>query len=240
MGFLKPAWPVGPKKRLRLIKNIWHELLKVGGQSFQNRLFQVRIYSFEGPSIKDVGIFQGGGGSQIPMLQEIRRQKLGKSGSKFRHGGGGDQKRPKKFRRLLWTAPYPDDIRILSHAVQKSVFLSVLGQIYLFICLLVCIPMLHNLDTLANDVGMQIVGTYLLCRWVPTGLKSGLSGNLKDVSSFKLQLQGSFNYNTFSLFIHEYNALSSSDSSISSKGSFNNYVDKKRGRGSVESPRLVM
>jgi hypothetical protein len=33
------------------------------------------------------------------------------------------------------------------------------------------------------------------------------------------------------LTIHEYNALSNSDSSISSKGSFNNYVDKKRGEG---------
>ena len=50
----------------------------------------------KGPSIKDVGIFFGGGGrSQIPMLQDIRRCKLGKSGSKFRHGGGGYQKRPK-------------------------------------------------------------------------------------------------------------------------------------------------
>ena len=46
-----------------------------------------------------------GGEGEIPMLQEIRRYKLGKSGSKFRHGGGGYQKRPKKFRRLLWTAP---------------------------------------------------------------------------------------------------------------------------------------
>ena len=35
-----------------------------------------------------------GGEGEIPMLQEIRRYKLGKSGSKFRHGGGGYQKRP--------------------------------------------------------------------------------------------------------------------------------------------------
>ena len=49
--------------------------------------------------------FKGGGGSQIPMLQIIRRQKLDKSGSKFRHGGEGYKKQPKKFRRLLWTAP---------------------------------------------------------------------------------------------------------------------------------------
>ena len=40
------------------------------------------------------------------MLQDIRRQGLGKSGLKFRHGGGGNLKWPKKFRRLLWTAPY--------------------------------------------------------------------------------------------------------------------------------------
>ena len=43
--------------------------------------------------------------SQISMLQDIRRQKLSKSGSKFRQGGGGYQKWSKKFRRLLWTAP---------------------------------------------------------------------------------------------------------------------------------------
>ena len=40
------------------------------------------------------------------MLQDIRRQGLGKSGLKFRHEGGGNLKWPKKFRRLLWTAPY--------------------------------------------------------------------------------------------------------------------------------------
>ena len=40
------------------------------------------------------------------MLQDIRRYKLGKSGSKFRHGRGrGVSKMAKKFRRLLWTAP---------------------------------------------------------------------------------------------------------------------------------------
>ena len=44
------------------------------------------------------------GGSQILMLQDIRRWKLGKSGSKFRHGGGGHKKRTKKLRCLLWTA----------------------------------------------------------------------------------------------------------------------------------------
>ena len=48
---------------------------------------------------------RGEGGSQILMLPDIRIQKLGKSGSKFQHGGGGYQKRPKKFRRLLWMAP---------------------------------------------------------------------------------------------------------------------------------------
>ena len=31
------------------------------------------------------------------MLQYIRREKLGKSGSKFRHGGGEYQKQPKKY-----------------------------------------------------------------------------------------------------------------------------------------------
>ena len=30
---------------------------------------------------------------------------LEKSGLKFRHGGGWYQKWPKKFRRLIWTAP---------------------------------------------------------------------------------------------------------------------------------------
>ena len=63
-------------------------------------------YTTQGPSIKDVIIFQGGRGSYFPMLLDIRRQKLGKSGSKFRHGGGGYQKWPKNFRRLLWTATY--------------------------------------------------------------------------------------------------------------------------------------
>ena len=47
-----------------------------------------------------------GGGSQIPMLQDIRREKLSKSGSKFPHRGGGSLKWPKKFRRLLWMAPF--------------------------------------------------------------------------------------------------------------------------------------
>ena len=50
----------------------------------------------------DVGILQGEGprggvgGSQIPMLQDIKRQKLGKSGSKFRHGVGGIKNVQKK------------------------------------------------------------------------------------------------------------------------------------------------
>ena len=39
--------------------------------------------------------FRGGGGSQILMLQDIRRQGLGKSGLKFRHGGRGYQNWPK-------------------------------------------------------------------------------------------------------------------------------------------------
>ena len=39
------------------------------------------------------------GGPQISMLQDIRRQGLGKSGLKFQHGGGGYQKWPKKFQR---------------------------------------------------------------------------------------------------------------------------------------------
>ena len=60
----------------------------------------------KGPSIKDKEYFRGERGSKIPMLKEIRRQKLGKSVSKFRHGGGGYKKRPNKFRHLLWTAPY--------------------------------------------------------------------------------------------------------------------------------------
>ena len=34
-------------------------------------------------AIKDVEMFQGGGVSQIPMLKDIRRQDLGKSGPKF-------------------------------------------------------------------------------------------------------------------------------------------------------------
>ena len=48
-------------------------------------------------AIKDVEMFQGGGVSQIPMLKDIRRQDLGKSGPKFRHGEGGYQKRPKNY-----------------------------------------------------------------------------------------------------------------------------------------------
>ena len=44
--------------------------------------------------------FRGGGGSQILMLQDIRRQGLGKSGLKFRHGGRGYQNWPKNFSKL--------------------------------------------------------------------------------------------------------------------------------------------
>ena len=65
-----------------------------------------QIYRNQGPSIKDVGIFQGVRGvSNSDVARYQKRQKLGKSGSKFRHGGGGYKKRPKKFRRLLWTVP---------------------------------------------------------------------------------------------------------------------------------------
>ena len=49
----------------------------------------LQVYLHEEPSINDVGIFQGVGMSPIPMLQGIRRYKLGKPGSKFRHGGMG-------------------------------------------------------------------------------------------------------------------------------------------------------
>ena len=55
------------------------------------------------------------------MLQDIRRWKLGKSGSYFLYGGGGFQKWPKQIRRLLWTAP----IRNLSHACKPPFYLFI-------------------------------------------------------------------------------------------------------------------
>ena len=58
-----------------------------------------------GPPIKDVEMFGGGRGSKISMLQDIIWWGLGKSGLKFRHGGGGYQKWSKNLRRFLWTAP---------------------------------------------------------------------------------------------------------------------------------------
>ena len=39
------------------------------------------------------------------MLQDIRREKLGKSESKFRHGGGGYQKWPKKIPTSFMNGP---------------------------------------------------------------------------------------------------------------------------------------
>ena len=53
--------------------------------------------------------FKGEGGSQIPMLQIIRRQKLDKSGSKFRHGGGGVSKTAQKILTSFMDGPY--DVR---------------------------------------------------------------------------------------------------------------------------------
>ena len=41
------------------------------------------------------------GGVSFPMLQDIRRKKWGKSGSKFRNGGRRYQTRPKNFGQLL-------------------------------------------------------------------------------------------------------------------------------------------
>ena len=38
-------------------------------------------------------------------LSSGRAMKLGKTGSKFRHGGRGNQKWPKQLRRFLWTTP---------------------------------------------------------------------------------------------------------------------------------------
>ena len=64
----------------------------------------------------------GEGGSQISMLQDTY-QKIGvrQVRVKFRHGGGGYQKWPKTFRRLLWTAPaghfWPYEYALHSHCV---------------------------------------------------------------------------------------------------------------------------
>ena len=79
----------------------------------------------EGPTKKVVGIFQGGVGSQILMLQDIKRQKSGKLGSKFGHGGGGYQKQPKQIRHLLWTAPYlPNCCKEKKHGLSQIFFCS--------------------------------------------------------------------------------------------------------------------
>ena len=66
----------------------------------------VSLYTFFGAIHKRRWNILGGRGRQISILQDIRRKGLGKSGLKFRHGGGGYQKWPKKFRRLLWMAPF--------------------------------------------------------------------------------------------------------------------------------------
>ena len=50
-------------------------------------------------------ILGGGGGLKFRYCKILEGRGLGKSGLKFRHGGEGYQKWPKKFRRLLWTAP---------------------------------------------------------------------------------------------------------------------------------------
>ena len=72
-------------------------------------------------------------------------------------------------------------------STKVSVFKVFGGRyIYSFVCLFAYLCYITLIHLQMTQLGMQILGTYLLCRWVPTGLKSGLSGNLKDVSSFKL------------------------------------------------------
>ena len=89
-----------------------------------NDIQQKNIY--QGPSIEDVGIFKGVGGSEIPMLQEIRRQKLGKSGSKFRHGEGGYQGRPKNSD-VFYGRPLDENVQLSKtysiQAVNHSAFI---------------------------------------------------------------------------------------------------------------------
>ena len=66
---------------------------------------------------------QGGGGLKFRCCYlDIRRQKLGKSVSKFPipTWGRGYLQRPKQFRRLLWTAPYKIYI-----SVEQMAFLFV-------------------------------------------------------------------------------------------------------------------
>ena len=40
------------------------------------------------------------------------------AGSKFRHGGGGYQKWPKKFRRLLWMAPLSKLAKLVNYELR--------------------------------------------------------------------------------------------------------------------------
>ena len=53
------------------------------------RAGQIGDITFGAIHKKRRNVLRGVVASQILMLQDIRRKKLGKSGSKFQHGGGG-------------------------------------------------------------------------------------------------------------------------------------------------------
>ena len=92
------------------------------------------------------------------MLLDIRRQKLGKSGSKFRHGGGGYQKWPKKCRRLLWTAPYDKT----KHVVKVSGEI-VTGTFCSELCSSLLLMYYFSSNLVPAQIYSNLMGTIFFC-----------------------------------------------------------------------------
>ena len=103
----RPRQPRQPRSPLEILIRSWQRRLSIFIDDPCPRLrFAPSNSSLGAIHKRRRNILGWGGGSQISMLQDIRRWGLGKSGLEFRHGGGGYQKLTKKFRRLLWTAQY--------------------------------------------------------------------------------------------------------------------------------------
>ena len=79
-----------------------------------------------------------------------------------------------------------------------------------------------------------------MCDFFKKGMSVKCGQKIGDIfSTFFMQTVKSIHFEN--VVVHDLHLSKLRDfSSISPNGSFNNYVDKKRGRGSVESPSLVM
>ena len=90
------------------------------------------------------------------MMEHIRRQKIGKCGSKFRYGGGGYQKQPKRFRRLLWTA------LALAHIYHASLHTNgTCLPINLLLCTLLRIDAICFYKNLPHECLMRVLSSSL-------------------------------------------------------------------------------